>query len=449
MTAEIRFPEYIEKLLDRLEKCGFEAYGVGGCVRNQLMGLPVSDYDITTSAFPEEMKQVFHDMKIVETGIKHGTVTIVSEEGTAEITTYRTDGEYKDRRHPENVIFTRTLEEDLSRRDFTVNAVAYSKSKGMTDLFGGIDDLNNNVLRCVGEAETRFEEDALRIMRGLRFMSVYGFVPDEKTNAALHEKKALLKEISPERICGELFKLLCGKAEYLSDVLRKYWDIFSVIIPEIADCQGFEQHTHYHSRNVWEHTIATVANIEPVLHLRLTMLFHDLGKPSSYKFYDGEGHFKGHANVSGKICRDTLTRLHCDGETIKNTVFLTERHDMIMNDDPVMIKKHLSRFGEKLYFDLLKVHIADDMGKAPEAMGRIPVYNAAKLTAEKIIAEKECFSLKNLAVNGNDMIKAGYSGADIGIQLDRLLNAVIEGKCANKADELLKFLEFEEDDEDG
>ncbi len=430
----------MEEILKKLEDAGFEAYGIGGCVRNPLMGLPVSDYDITTSAMPEEIKRVFFNMKIVETGIKHGTVTVVSEYGTAEITAFRCDGEYKDFRHPENISFTRSLEEDLKRRDFTVNAIACSRDGVIIDPYNGIGDLEKMELRCVGNAEKRFEEDALRIMRGLRFMAQYGFVPEICTKNALHKKKDLLNEISPERLSSELTKILCGNTEYLSQVLREYNDVISVIIPEINKCVGFEQHTHYHNRDVWEHTIAAVGGIEPVPYLRLTMLFHDLGKPACYKFYNGEGHFKGHASVSGNICQKTLERLHYDSGTIKKAVFLVERHDMVMNDDPVLIKKHLKKFGEKPYFDLLNVHIADDLAKAPAAMSRIPVYNSAKYMAKKILAEKECFSLKELDVNGNDMLNLGYTGADIGKALDFLLNSVIEGKISNKRDRLIKYI---------
>ncbi len=430
----------MEEILKKLEDAGFEAYGIGGCVRNPLMGLPVSDYDITTSAMPEEIKRVFFNMKIVETGIKHGTVTVVSEYGTAEITAFRCDGEYKDFRHPENISFTRSLEEDLKRRDFTVNAIACSRDGVIIDPYNGIGDLEKMELRCVGNAEKRFEEDALRIMRALRFMAQYGFVPEIGTKNALHKKKDLLNEISPERLSSELTKILCGNTEYLSQVLREYNDVFSVIIPEINKCVGFEQHTHYHNRDVWEHTIAAVGGIEPVPYLRLTMLFHDLGKPACYKFYNGEGHFKGHASVSGNICQKTLERLHYDSGTIKKAVFLVERHDMVMNDDPVLIKKHLKKFGEKPYFDLLNVHIADDLAKAPAAMSRIPVYNSAKYMAKKILAEKECFSLKELDVNGNDMLNLGYTGADIGKALDFLLNSVIEGKISNKRDRLIKYI---------
>lgn len=447
MNRDIKLPEYVEEILRRLEEAGFEAYAVGGCVRNPLMGLEVSDYDITTSALPEETKAVFSDMRIIETGIKHGTVTVLSknsqdnsEYNTAEITTYRTDGLYTDRRHPESVTFTRSLEEDLARRDFTVNAIAYSDRRGIVDLYGGLKDIENNVLRCVGRAEKRFQEDALRIMRGLRFMSVYGLKPDEETDAAFHSQKELLKCVSPERINAELCKLLCGRSEYLSEVLKRYYDVFAVFIPEINDCYGFEQHTHYHCFDVWEHTAEAVCGVEPVVRLRLAMLLHDLGKPACYSFYNGEGHFKGHAAVSGSICERVMSELRFDSETHKRVLFLVQRHDMVMLNDPAVIKKQLGRFGEEGYFDLLKVHIADDSAKAAVAQGRIEGYRQAEETAQKIIRDRECFSLKALALNGNDVMKSGYRGREVGIVLDFLLNSVIEEKCANNSEALIQFL---------
>ena len=441
MIEAVRFPKCVLKLLDRLEDSGFEAYLVGGCVRNAFMGLEFHDYDITTSALPEDIKRVFSDMRIVETGIKHGTVTVVSDDITAEITTYRTDGIYTDRRHPQSVSFTSSLEEDLARRDFTVNAIAYSEKRGIVDLFDGASHIREGILCCVGEAEKRFDEDALRIMRGLRFMSVYGFKPDDKTSAALHKKKELLDEISAERINSELCRLMCGDPEFLSYVLREYWDVFAVLIPEISDCHGFEQHTHYHDRDVWEHTIAAVSSVEPVLHLRLTMLMHDLGKPAAYSFDNGAGHFKGHGAISAEICKRVMNKLRFDSETFRKALFLIERHDMLMTDDPVLIKKHLSRFGSELYFDLIKVHIADDKAKSPDAQSRISTYRSAAETAKKIISEKDCYSLKNLEINGHDIMKLGFAGKDIGSALDFLLNAVIEGKCPNEKNKLSDYLE--------
>lgn len=441
MSTSIKLPSFAEKVIERLEQAGFEAYAVGGCVRNPLMGLPSSDCDITASALPSETKEIFSDMRVVETGLKHGTVTVISEDGEAEITTFRTETGYNDFRHPDNVTFTRNINDDLARRDFTVNAVAYSPNKGIVDLYGGIDDLKNNILRCVGDPEKRFEEDALRIIRGLRFMSVYGFKPEKETDAAFHTKKELLREISAERINVELCKLLCGKSRYLERVLLDYYDVLSVVIPEISACHGFLQHTHYHNRDVWEHIVSSVCSIEPVDYLRLTMLIHDLGKPYCYQFYNGEGHFKGHAAVSAEICEKIMSNLRFDNATAKKVLFLVERHDMIIKNDPVLIKKHLSRFGGDLYLDLIKVHIADDMAKAEIAQGRISEYNDAAQTARQIIAEKDCFSLKNLALNGNDIKEMGYKGKEIGEALDLLLNGVIEGKCVNSPEELRLYLD--------
>lgn len=440
MDVKIELPEYVKRILERLEGAGYEAYAVGGCVRNPIMEIETSDYDVTTSALPEEIKTVFFDMRIIETGIKHGTVTVMSEDKTAEITTYRTDGEYTDRRHPESVVFTRSLKEDLARRDFTVNAVAYSDKRGAVDLYGGINDIENGVLRCVGNAEKRFEEDALRIMRGLRFMASYGLMPDKETELALHSKKELLREISPERVSSELCKLLCGKSEYLSQVLTRYYDVFSVFIPEINDCYGFDQRTHYHCFDVWDHTVAAVCAVEPILRLRLAMLLHDLGKPACYKFYNGEGHFKGHAAVSGSICERVMRELRFDSETYRRVMFLVQRHDMVMQNAPAVIKKQLGRFGEEAYFDLLKVHIADDSAKAAEAQGRIEEYRRAEETAKKIIREQECFSLKSLALNGNDIMKLGYNGREVGLALDFLLNSVIKEKCVNDSETLKTYL---------
>lgn len=440
MSDCIKLPAFVEEVIDRLEEAGFEAYAVGGCVRNPLMELEVSDYDITTSALPEETKAVFSDMKVIETGIKHGTVTVISNGKTAEITTYRTDGIYTDRRHPESVTFTRSLDKDLARRDFTVNAMAYSHRRGMVDLYGGTDDLSRGILRCVGKAEKRFDEDALRIMRGLRFMSVYGFIPDDETNSAFHSKKNLLREISPERINYELCKLLCGKAENLSEILSEYWDVFSVIIPEIEQCHGFDQHIHYHDRDVWEHTVASVCSIEPLVHLRLAMLFHDLGKPACYNFYNNEGHFKGHAQVSVSICKRVMKELRFDGDTSKKVLSLVEWHDVPIKDDPVMIKKLLGKFGSDAFFDLLKVHIADDMAKSRSSQDRIGIYRASGNIAKKIISEGQCFTIDKLALKGEDIMAMGFRGREIGSALDFLLKMVIEGKCENNSEELRKCL---------
>lgn len=434
-------PENIESMIMRLNEAGFEAYAVGGCVRDMILGLVPHDYDICTSALPEQTINVFSEQRVIETGFKHGTVTVISEGEPVEITTFRTDGEYKDGRHPEAVSFTSDIADDLSRRDFTVNAMAYSKKTGVIDLFGGKEDLRNKIIRCVGEPKKRFEEDALRILRCLRFCSTYGFKCEEKTAKAIHDCNKLLKNVSAERIFAELQRLLCGSCGY---VLREFYDVFAEIIPEIYDAYGFRQYSRYHDRDVWEHIVSSVESIPPVFHLRFAMLLHDLGKPSCCKMEDGVGHFKGHAAVSTSIARRAVEELRCDSLNAEKICFLVEKHDLPMTDDPKLIKRQLNKFGEENYFDLLKVHIADDMAKASHCRERIKIYNNACEIAKKIIAENDCFSLKKLAVNGNDMINAGYSGAQIGKMLQMLLEAVIDGKCANNRENLLKYLEYGE-----
>ena len=440
MIKKIVLSEFATEIIKKLEAAGYEAYAVGGCVRNGIMKIPVSDYDITTSALPKETEKVLKDYKIAETGIKHGTITVMCKGNTAEITTFRVDGEYKDCRRPENVFFTCDLTKDLARRDFTVNAIAYSESKGIIDIFDGESDIKTNTLRCVGEAEKRFEEDALRIMRGLRFMTVYGFKAEKKTALALHNKKHLLKAISPERVNSELCKMLCGKAEYLYPVLMEYYDILGEVILEILQCVDFDQKNHYHNLDVWEHTVKAICSIEPVAHLRLAMLFHDLGKPYCYQFYNNEGHFKGHASISGEICEKRMKELRFDNETLQNVLALVKRHDMIMKNDGVILKKQLNKYGENLFFDLIKVHIADDTAKSAAAQGRIAEYKEAAETAKTAISQQECFSLKKLAVNGNDIIKMGFRGKEVGAALSFLLNAVMENKIDNNYNALTEYL---------
>ena len=410
---------------------------MGGCVRDRLLGLEPHDYDICTSARSEQIKQVFSTLRVIETGIKHGTVTVLSDNEPVEVTTFRTDGEYKDCRHPESVSFSDSITDDLSRRDFTVNAMAYSEKAGVIDPFDGKNDLQQKLLRCVGEPEKRFGEDALRIIRGLRFCSAYGLRCEEKTASALHSCKSLLKNVSAERIYAELKRLLCGDCGY---VLREFYDVFAEIIPEIAACHGFLQHSRYHDRDVWEHTVSAVESVPPVFHLRLTMFLHDLGKPACFKMEDGIGHFKGHGAVSKSIAQRVMSELHSDSLTAQKVIFLVARHDMPMTAEPAVVKRQLGKFGEENYFDLLNVHIADDCAKAPAYRGRIEIYKEAQRLAQKLIDENGCFSLKNLAVNGNDLIKAGFSGREIGKGLEMLLEAVIDGKCENCREKLLEYL---------
>lgn len=432
----MELPNYVSNILDRLNRCGFEAYAVGGCVRDLLLGKTPKDYDITTSARPEEIKSCFSDYRVIDTGIKYGTVTIISDGEPIETTAYRVDGEYNDNRRPESVSFTADLAEDLKRRDFTVNAMAYSGSVGIVDLFGGRTDLENGIIRAIGNPAERFNEDGLRIIRALRFASCYGFKIEEKTAAAVHDCKELLKNIAGERIAAEFNKLICGDCE---DILRKYCDVISVFIPELERCVGFEQHTKYHDRDIYEHTIAAVTAIPPEKALRLAMLFHDIGKPDYFTMdKNGTGHFKGHPSGSAEIAEQVLRRLKYDNETVKKVKGLILTHDIQIENRESLIKKYLNRYGEELFFDILKVHIADDSGKAPDYRQRIPMYEQAAKTAEQIIAEKQCFSLKNLDISGNDILRLNFKGKAVGSVLNRLLNSVIDGKCVNERNALIE-----------
>ncbi|MBR5090789.1 MAG: HD domain-containing protein, partial [Ruminiclostridium sp.] len=404
-------PEGVEAVIDRLCECGYEAYAVGGCVRNFMLGREPKDYDVTTSARPDEIKQALSEFRLIETGIKYGTVTVISRGMPIEVTTYRVDGDYSDNRRPENVTFTTKLAEDLKRRDFTVNAMAYNTRTGIIDIFGGRADLQNGVIRAIGDPDERFNEDGLRILRALRFASCLGLKIEPATSDAIHRNRRLLENISGERIASELNKLICGEC---GNILREYYDVISVFLPEFSICRGFEQHTKYHDRDVMEHIIATVSAIEPQVHLRLAMLLHDIGKPMYFTMgEDGVGHFKGHAKGSTAIAESFFRRLKYGNAISESVTMLVQTHDIVIEDRKPLIKRYLNRYGEDMFFDMIKVHIADNMGKAPECRERIKIYRAAAETARKIIAEKECFSLKQLAVNGRDIMALGYEGSEI------------------------------------
>lgn len=433
----MKLPEYVGEMLSRLRSRGFEAYAVGGCVRDFLLGKTPEDFDIATNALPEQIKDVFSDCRTVDTGISFGTVRVLLDGGEAEITTYRTDGAYTDFRRPDGVQFSSSLAEDLKRRDFTINALAFSPESGIVDMNGGREDLQKKVIRAIGSPEERFGEDALRILRALRFASVLGFGIERETSAAVHKLASLLKNISGERIYAELKKLLCG--QNCEAVLREYHDVFAVFLPEIEKCRGFEQRTKYHDRDVYEHIIASVSAIAPVPHLRLAMLLHDIAKPDFFTLSpDGTGHFKGHAAGSVAAAQRLLQLLKTDSWTEERIVKLVKYHDMVIENREPLIKRYLNRFGGELFGEILDVHIADDTAKAPEYRGRIAVYEQVRKTAGEIIASRQCFSLKDLAVDGNDMIALGLSGKAVGDALKGLLEAVIDGKCENEKEKLLE-----------
>ncbi|MBE6700177.1 MAG: HD domain-containing protein, partial [Ruminococcaceae bacterium] len=342
MEFDITLPMPVARALSILEACGYEAYVVGGCVRDSLLGRTPNDWDITTNATPTEMKACFSDFRVIETGIQHGTLTVIIDGMQLEITTYRNDGEYLDNRHPVQVTFSKHIEDDLSRRDFTVNAMAYHPTKGLVDLFGGREDLQNRVVRAVGDAKTRFEEDGLRILRAIRFASVLDFDIAKDTAKAVHSCRNLLSGIAAERIREEFCKLICGRGAVR--ILRDYIEVISVFMPELHRCVGFEQNTKYHCFDVFEHTLQALALCEDDdLITRLGILLHDIGKPLCYTEDGQGGHFKGHAPIGVEITREILLRLRFDNETIHRMERLVEWHDIPLSAEKKRVKRLLQK----------------------------------------------------------------------------------------------------------
>jgi len=425
--------------LNRLKEAGYEAYCVGGCVRDLLMGQTPEDWDIASSALPEEICSVFEEFKLILTGIKHGTVTVLIDDKLLEITTYRIDGNYPDNRHPENVEFTRSLEQDLARRDFTMNAIALSSGGEIIDCFNGRADIKNRVIRCVGDPAERFREDALRILRALRFSAVLGFAIDEVTSQAIFSEAHRLSYISAERIRTELTKLLCGAN--VGAVLRKYGEVIAVIIPEIAETFGFNQHNRHHCYDVWEHTITVIENTPPQPILRWTAFFHDSGKPGAFKLDEnGEGHFKGHGKISREIADAVTQRLKFDNSSRERILTLVEKHDVRMEPDKVFIKRKLSKLGAEAYEQLLAIQLADNKGKSPSYFFEQKRITEVQRLTKEIVEGKECYSLKDLAVNGNDILKLGIKGKTVGDILETLLDTVISGEQPNEREALIGYL---------
>lgn len=431
-------PKNVKLILDRLENAGFEAYCVGGCVRDSLMGALPEDWDITTSALPEETRAVFSDFKIIDTGLKHGTLTVVVDKTPYEITTFRIDGDYDDNRHPKSINFTDKIANDLSRRDFTVNALAFNPATGIVDLFGGTTDIYNGIIKAVGDAHTRFNEDGLRIMRALRFASVLGFEIEKETSFAIHTNKELLKNISAERIAVELTKLLCGKNAFR--ILMDYADVFAVIIPEIKPAISFKQYGKKHAYDVWEHICHTVDTIPQDRILRLTMFLHDLGKVPTHKLNDkGDSTFKNHAAVGGEMAKEILTRLKFDKKTINRVSFLVGCHDFEPPETKTELKKHLKTKTPEDIRTLLIIK-KSDRGALSESYRDISKETEQCLRwLQETEENDECCTISQLAVTGDDLLKKGYSGSDIGKALNALLDAVIEGKAENTKTSLLTY----------
>ena len=442
----MQLPDYVNTALSRLESAGFEAYAVGGCVRDRLMGRAPTDYDVTTSALPQETAAVFAGERVVETGMKHGTVTVLLDGHPLEITTFRIDGAYSDARHPDAVTFTRSLRADLARRDFTVNAMAYSARTGLVDPFGGEADVRAKILRCVGDPAARFREDALRILRCVRFSSVLGFAIDPATAAAARASRALLRTISAERVAGELKKLVCGAG--VRRVVLEETDILGAVLPEILPMRFFDQRNKHHVFDVLEHCAAACEAVPPEPVLRLAALLHDVGKPDCFfTDEDGVGHFYGHAERGAEITDAIGRRLRLDNESRERITLLVRRHDMRIDPEKRSVLRCLRRFGAEFFFQLLEIKRADTLAHAPgpKMDERLQRYAELKALARDAIAEEACFSLRSLAVNGRDLLDAGFApGPAVGQALETLLDAVTDGRVPNEKAALLAFLAAEE-----
>lgn len=427
------------ELLDRIQVEGFEAYFVGGAVRDFIMDKAFQDIDITTSAHPDEIKRIFSDCNVIDTGIKHGTVTVMYKNRPIEITTFRTELGYEDNRHPDKVVFCKNLSEDLKRRDFTVNSLCIDNKGEIIDIFGGIEDIKSKTLKAIGNAEERFKEDALRILRALRFASVLGFDIDKNTARAIHKCKDLILNVANERIASELRKMITGKN--IRNVLLEFSDVFSVVIPELAACVGFEQHNFHHKYDVYTH-IATVVEASPETdYIRLAALFHDIGKPLCFSLDEnGIGHFYSHAVKSSEIAVNTLKRLRFDNETVNKVQLLVKQHDAYIDEDSKTLKRKLNRFGEQALRDLISVQRADTLGLADEYHKRLAHFEKLEKNLCTIVESNNCFSVKNLDINGNDIIALGLKGKEIGDALNLLLEAVIDEKVENCKESLINYL---------
>lgn len=438
---EIKAPEQVKTALRLLQENGFESYAVGGCVRDSLLGNTPDDWDITTSARPQETEAVFQNYRLIETGLQHGTVTVILDGMPLEITTFRVDGDYLDARHPESVTFTRSLRDDLARRDFTVNTLCWNETDGVVDLFGGTADLQNRLLRAVGEPDKRFQEDALRILRGIRFASVLGFTLEEATADSILRNRQLLSAVAKERIRVEFSKLLCG--QNAAQVLERFHEVVEVFIPELRPLVGCPQNTKYHCFDVFHHTLAALENIPPLEIPRLCMFFHDFGKPVCRRTdADGTDHFKGHEQKSAEIVEPILRRLRYDNHTVKTVTERIRIHDTKSAVTKVRAKKLLSEIGEENYRALMDIKRADCRGKAdPHAIDEKLQKMDALLT--EILENGECYALKQLAVNGNDLKAIGIAdGKSIHDVLDALLLAVIEERRPNEKAALLEYAKY-------
>lgn len=437
---KIKLPQQVSYIIEQLEKHGFEAYAVGGCVRDSILGRIPDDWDITTSAKPEQVKEIFN--RTIDTGIEHGTVTVMIEKTGYEVTTYRIDGEYEDSRHPKEVVFTSNLVEDLKRRDFTINAMAYSETAGLVDVFDGIGDINRKMIRCVGKAKERFSEDALRILRAVRFAAQLKFQIEEETKEAIEDLAVNLKNISAERIQTELVKLLVSKEP---ERIREAYElgITKVILPEFDDMMTCTQENIHHMYTVGEHTVQALKQVEADKVLRLAILLHDTGKVET-KTVDQQGvaHFYGHAAKSAEIAHTVLRRLKFDNDTIVKVKKLVELHDHRPSLQKSSVRRLAVKSGTELFEALIKIKKADTLAQSEYKREEKLAYLEQMLQLyQEIIRDKECIRLKDMQINGKDLLSMGIpQGKTMGKILNDLFELVLEEPENNQKEFLCEYV---------
>ena len=431
----MNLPQPVQFCIDMLEAAGYAAYAVGGCVRDALLGHTPHDYDLCTAATPEEICTIFGAFPLVTAGRKHGTIGVVLGGAVYEITTFRTEGNYTDSRHPGWVAFVPDIEQDLARRDFTVNAMAYSPTRGFADPFGGQSDLKNKILRAVGDPSQRFEEDALRILRGVRFAVRFGLYPEEKTLDAMKKLSPRLENISAERIFDELCKLL---PLVTAEDLQTFASILGQILPELQATIGFQQHNAHHAYDVFTHTAHVTGTVPGQLTLRWATLLHDIGKPATFTMDDGgQGHFYGHAEQSAQMADAVLRRLKAPNALREQVVQLVQLHMLRLEPEKKLVRRWMGRLGAETLDALLLLQEADMGSKGTGKPTNTAQFDLIRDLISQIRTENACLSLKDLAVNGRDLIALGYEGPAIGKKLNFLLEQVLEEALPNEKDALL------------
>lgn len=432
----IIIPDKCKFIFEKLEYKGFECFAVGGCVRDSLRGVEPQDWDFTTNATPDEILGVFCDYRTIDIGKRFGTICVVDKGIPFEITTYRTESGYSDSRHPDSVLFTADITKDLSRRDFTMNSIAYNPKQGLVDPFNGLEDIQNKIIRCTGEPLKRFCEDALRIIRALRFSSVLGFSVEDKTSDSLLKCKERLKDVHPHRIKKELIGLICGK--YASSVLDEYRDVVTVIIPELKKMFDCTQNNPHHKFDVWHHTLKALEYSPDDELLKFSVFFHDIGKPY-LKTTDEKGvdHFKKHPAKSAEITESVLKHFGFTQSFVKDVKSLVLFHDERFKKANEDIKRVLNILGEDLIFKLFEISYCDISAQSDYKKDeKLKFLERVRVETERIISNNECYSLKDLDISGRDLLKLGFKGEQIGVILENLLKSVIKGKLRNEYKQL-------------